>query len=323
MSNSAKQIYILCYPGFQLLDVAGPADVFAQANQELGKEVYTLRYIAEEEKLASASGLPIVCEPLSVCEAPVDYLFVPGANADPLFAASEREAFISWIAEVAPHADTLCSVCSGSLLLAKAGLLEGKRITSHWAALSHLEQMCPASTVLENNLYVNDGQLWTSAGVLAGVDMALALVARDHNHSLALRIAKNLLAFMFREGHQPQLSLPISLQEKASDTSLLKLIKWLQDNLAEPINVEAMADHMATSVRSLHRYCQDSLHLSPAKMFNELRLEQAKTLLGDKDIPIKQIASECGFADSSAFSKAFSQRHQLSPLQYRHRLYGV
>ncbi|MBB6520239.1 GlxA family transcriptional regulator [Pseudoteredinibacter isoporae] len=323
MSNSAKQIYILCYPGFQLLDVAGPADVFAQANEELGRTVYELHYIAEQEKLSSASGLHIVCEPLSTCRAPLDYLFVPGANAEPLFAASERASFIAWLAQHAARANTLCSVCSGSLLLAKAGLLEGKRITSHWAALSHLQQMCPASTVLENNLYVNDGQLWTSAGVLAGVDMALALVARDHNHSLALKIAKNLLAFMFRDGHQPQLSLPISLQEKASDTSLLRLIKWLQDNLAEPINVEKMADYMATSVRSLHRYCQENLQLSPAKLFNELRLEQAKTLLGDKDIPIKQIASECGFADSSAFSKAFSQRHQLSPLQYRHRLYGA
>ncbi|MCV6621722.1 MAG: helix-turn-helix domain-containing protein [Cellvibrionaceae bacterium] len=321
MSNSAKTIYIACYPGFQLLDVAGPADVFAQANEELGYQAYQIRYIAEQSRLSSSSGLAIHCEPLSACQAPIDYLLIPGANAEPLLAASENSNFINWISENAAKATRLCSVCSGSLLLAKAGLLEGKRITSHWAALSHLQNLCPDSTVLENSLYVNDGHLWTSAGVLAGVDMSLALLTQDHDRSLALKVAKNLLAFMFREGHQPQLSMPISLQEKAASSSLLNLIKWLQENLASSISVEQMADYMATSVRSLHRLCQQSFQLSPARLFNELRLEQAKSLLADKAIPIKQIASECGFADSSALSKAFSQRHKISPSQYRHQLY--
>ena len=321
MSNTAKSVSILCYPGFQLLDIAGPADVFTQVNQELKYEAYQLRYIAKEQSLQSSSGLKISCEPLNQHQTTFDYLLVPGANAQHLIAASEQTDFIRWIAINGPQATTLCSVCSGSLLLAKAGLLEGKRITSHWAALSELKNMCPSSTVLENSLYVQDGQLWTSAGVLAGVDMALAIVARDHDYKLALKVAKNLLAFMFREGHQPQLSMPMGLQDKVSQSSLLGLVKWLEGNLSKPITVEQMADHMSTSVRSLHRYCQQSLQLSPAKLFNELRLEQAKVLLGDRGIPIKQIAFECGFANSSAFSKAFSQKNQLSPVQYRHRFY--
>lgn len=320
MSKSAKQLCFLLYPGVQLLDVAGPADVFAQANRESGEYHYHVRYVAQASPILSSAHLPLHCEPLPASMDGIDILLVPGANPRPMKEALDNTDLMNWLGRYANQTQVLCSICSGSLLLAKLGLLDGHRVTSHWAAIETLREMCPDSQVVDNMLYVQDGNLWTSAGVLSGVDMALAMVAKDLGRGIALTVAKNLVAFMLREGHQPQLSAPMNLQQKAADSSLLRLIQWLEGRVEHSVGVEEMAEYMSTSVRSLHRKCMQTLALSPAKLFTELKLEHGKLLLHQGEIPIKQIAFQCGFADSSAFSKAFSQRHKISPLQYRHQV---
>lgn len=323
MSKTAKQTKQLCfvlYDGVQLLDVAGPAEVFAQANFEAGSPVYNIQYLSDRAQVQSSAGLPLSTQVLDQCPDSIDLLLIPGASPEPLRQAQQNPQLQQWLPKAVQQSKELASICSGALILAELGLLDHKRCTSHWLATKILQQRHPLAKVVDNVLYIQDGNVWTSAGVLSGVDMALAIVARDLGYRIALAVAKNLVAFMLREGSQPQFSAPLNLQHRAANSSLLQLIQWLELGLDKAISVEQMAEFMATSVRSLHRRCLETLDLSPAKLFNELRLEQGKLLLHQRELPIKQIAFQCGFSNSSAFSKAFSQRHKISPLQYRHRV---
>lgn len=320
MSKPAKNYCVVVYDGVQLLDIAGPAEVFAQANREVGREVYRLSFHSDQSHQVTSAGLPLVCQSLEQAPDNPDCLIIPGANLAALQMAITNKPLLEWLSAYAQQSASIASVCSGAFILAELGLLNGRKATTHWQGLDQLQQQYPEIIVVNDVLYVQDGPLWSSAGVLAGVDMALAMVAQDLGYGAALAVAKNLVAFMLRQGNQPQFSAPLNLQQKAANSKLLQLVHWLEQNLDQHINVEQMAEYMNTSVRSLHRRCIETLSLSPAKLFTQLRLEQGKLLLHHHELSIKQIALQCGFSDSSAFSKAFNQQHQLSPLKYRHKM---
>lgn len=320
MSYSAKQFCFIVYDGVQLLDLAGPAEVFGQANREAGREVYALSYHSDKEQQLTSAGLPIVCQPLEQAPKSPDCVIIPGAAPHVMDATLKNKPLLDWLEQYIKSSELIASVCSGAFVLAQLGVLDGKQATTHWLGVQQLSEQFPDIQVQDNVLYVQDGTVWSSAGVLAGVDMALAMVAKDLGYSTALAVAKTLVAFMLRQGNQPQHSAPMNLQQRAANNSLLQLIQWLEQQLDKPIGVEQMAEYMSVSVRSLHRKCIDTLGLSPAKLFTQLRLEQGKLLLHQEELSVKQIALQCGFSDSSAFSKAFSQQHQLSPLKYRHQV---
>lgn len=224
-----------------------------------------------------------------------------------------------WLDKALQQSRRIASVCTGAFLIGALGHLNKHKVTTHWAAIGKLQEMFPTAEVETDTLYSNDGKLWTSAGVLSGVDMALAIVAKDHGRALALQIARQLVVYLIRDGGQTQFSAPINIQAKAAQGDLLRLSAWLLNNIDNPISVEQMAAYMATSVRSLHRRCLSVFALSPARLFVELRLEQARTLLNDGDLSIKAIALSCGYASSAAFSKAFRQRYGIAPADYRKR----
>ena len=322
MSQTAKpkRVVFALYEGIQLIDVAGAASVFAGANQAMKRKVYDLEFVcsAPDGIVDSHVGLGLAGKRLPRKVDDIHTLVVPGAEYPGLRNADNDAALMRWLARAASKAERVMSVCSGAIILGRLGLLDGKRVTSHWRALDILQKQNPNASVADDCLYVNDGSLWTSAGALSGVDMTLAIVAQDLSTSVALNIARNLVVHLIREGGQSQFSGPIDLQTKAQHTALPSLVAWLEDRLKDSVTVEAMADYMNTSVRTLHRRCLEVFEMTPAQVLTELRLERSRDLLHQPELGVKIIARECGFSDASSFSKAFSRRYGVTPTRYRH-----
>jgi len=241
MSQTAKpkKIYFALYDGVEILDVAGPAEVFTQANLVSGRVVYEIHYVSHAQNgiTESSSGLGLATKPLPKRLTKFHSLLVPGADALALEKALNDELFMTWLSGAASKAERIASICSGAVLLGRLGLLDGCRVTTHWKALERLQEDNPKAAVERDTLYIQDGDLWTSAGVLSGVDMALAIVAQDLNVTVALKIARNLVIYLVRDGGQSQYSAPIDLQSKASRSERPRLIAWLDEHLKQPKTV--------------------------------------------------------------------------------------
>lgn len=323
MSQTAKPqiVYFALYEGVQLLDVSGPAEVFSEANQQMGRQIYDIRYVSNVPTgiVTSSAGLGLATDGLPKNLKNVHTLMVPGAVLPALEKALDDSVFMAWLGKAAKKADRVASVCSGAFFLGDLGLLEGRQVTTHWLGLELLQQNYPNSKVQRDTLYTQDGNLWTSAGVLSGVDMALAIVTQDLSASVALKIARNLVMYLVRDGGQSQFSGPMDFQTKANRSELLSLVAWLEDRLKNHVTVEHMAEYMATSVRTLHRRCLKVFDLTPAQVLSELRLERSRDLLHQPTLAVKSIAHECGFSNASSYSKAFLRRYGVTPIRYRER----
>ncbi len=319
MSQSAKHIVVPLFPGVELLDVAGPAEVFTVANFEMQREVYRVHFLCLEAKrsVRASSGLVLQGKAWRSMPKDIDTLLVPGAEKRHLYNALADPRLLSAIDRLQRRSTRRTSVCSGAFFLAQLGILDGRRVTTHWDGAGELTEWYPSVTVVQDSLYQQDGDIWTSAGVLSGVDMTLALVRQDLGAEIALRIARRLVVFLVRDGGQPQFSAPMELQSRASGLDLDELVSWLESQLPESVTVADMADHLAVSVRTLHRRCQEAFGMTPAKLFSELRLEHARSRLHAPHVPVKMIAHECGFSSQPALSKAFTQRFGVSPSRYR------
>jgi transcriptional regulator GlxA family with amidase domain len=323
MSGSAipqshrRHVVFLLYDGVQLLDVAGAGEVFAVADDLADSGGYQLTYVAAtEEPLTSSAGLVLTAEPLPGRRRPIDTLVVPGAPEAPLRRVRTHEPTLRWLEDAARGARRVVSVCSGAFLLGAIGLLDGRRATTHWAAVDRLADTLPMTTVEGEALFVQDGHVWTSAGVTTGIDLALALVSRDLGADLALSVARSLVLHVVRPGGQSQYAAPLALQARTDD-DLERLIPWLEARLDQTTSVEAMASAMGMSERNFYRRCLTTYHRSPAKLLAELRLDRARALLRDPDTRVKVIATQTGFADTSSFTKAFTRRYGTSPASYR------
>jgi transcriptional regulator GlxA family with amidase domain len=317
----AKKVCFLLYEGVQLLDVAGPAEVLSQANTEVGRLVYDVLYVGQEVsgKVRSSAGLQLAIDPLPPSSLQIHTLVVPGADEAALRQVRENPVLMSWLDYAATNAQVTASVCSGAFLLGPLGYLDDHRVTTHWMGTRALQTEFPKASVEDDTLYVHDKDLWTSAGVLSGVDMMLAMVSLDLGAEVALKIARALVVFLFRDGGQSQFSAPIDLQSKASRGDIVSLVAWLETRLHEAVTVEEMAAFLNTSIRTLHRRCLNALAMTPAQVLSELRLERSRNFLHELNVPIKTIAYECGFGNAAAYSKAFNQRFGISPKRYRER----
>ncbi len=327
MSQTAKTktVCFAVYEGVQLLDVSGPAEVFSEANREAGHPIYDIRYVsnARDGVVTSSAGLGLATKPLPRNSKNIHTLVVPGARTSSVETALNDDEFMGWLRRATQNATRVTSVCSGAFFLGKLGLLDARRVTTHWAALNQLQQLHPNARVASDILYIEDGNLWTSAGVLSGVDMALALVAQDVSATTALSIARNLVAYLFRDGGQSQFSAPIDLQTKANRSELVSLVAWLEERLTVHTTVDHMAEYMSTSVRTLHRHCKNVFDLTPAQLLSELRLERSRDLLHQPTTTIKSVARDCGFSNASSYSKAFSRRFGVTPIRYRDGFQGA
>ena len=240
-----------------------------------------------------------------------DTVLVVGAEARPTVEGMSDPDAQAWLRRASSLCERMGSVCSGAFLLASAGLLDGRSATTHWEGCDQLRRHFPGIRVESNALYVRDGPVWTSAGVTTGIDMALAMIAHDHDGALAGKTAKRLVVYAHRPGYQSQFSDVLNAQVSANG-AFPDLVDWLQDNIGAPIGVEDMADRAGMSVRSFYRKFSSSMGASPSKFFETLRLEKAKLLL-EAHQPVKVVAGATGFTTEAGFRRTFARRFGVSP----------
>jgi len=318
--NPVRVIDVLAYPAVQLLDVTGPVQVFASANDLIadagGAPPYELRVVAQGSKGVTASaGVTLAAGPLSKPDEPLDTLLVAGGEG--VEAAIENSVLVDWVRERATQAHRVASVCTGAFMLAAAGLLDGRRAATHWKYCAKLAQRFPAVRVESDPIFVCDGSVWTSAGVTAGIDLALALVEEDLGRSMALAVARYLVVFLKRPGGQAQFSATLALQ--AADDKFGPLHDWINKHLASDLLLSVLADQAAMSERSFSRHYAEATGQTPARAIERLRVEAARHLLSETRLPVKRIAQRCGFGSEETMRRSFHRMIDTTPQDYRAR----
>ncbi|MBP6013030.1 MAG: GlxA family transcriptional regulator [Alphaproteobacteria bacterium] len=317
-ASAPRLVAIPIFPGLQSLDAAGPAQVFGSANQSLGREAYRIKFVAAVPgAVMTSAGFALYADSLRTVPAKsVDTLLCPGGEEEPLRAAARDKALMRWINEAAHAAKRACSVCSGAFLLASTGILSGRNAATHWASTAELQKRFPDITVDPESIYVTDGKCWTSAGVTTGIDMALALVEADHGREIAMAVARRLVVYMRRPGHQTQFSAALKAQD-VKDDKLANLASWVEANLTKRLDVETLAARVAMSPRSFHRHMQDELKVSPAKFVESVRLDAARRWLDEAKLDLATVAARAGFSGPDHLIRAFARRFGVTPAAYR------
>lgn len=326
MPEQLRNVHILAFPNVQVLDVCGPLQVFASANLQAQKQglsvPYRMKVIAAQQAVESSAGLGLQTWPLPPSSEHSDTLIVAGGRGVQV-AASDAE-LVSWLYERASAARRVASVCSGAFLLAATGLLDGRRVVTHWHSCEALARRYPALRVDPDPIFINDHGFWTSAGVTAGIDLALALVEEDLGHAMALAVARDLVVFLKRPGGQSQFSATLSMQQAsaADDGRFADLHSWIIENLTRDLGVTALAAQVGMSERSFVRHYRTQTGTTPAKAIEQLRVEAARRLLADTSQPIKRVAARCGFGSEETLRRSFLRALGVTPLAYRQRFSG-
>jgi transcriptional regulator GlxA family with amidase domain len=313
-------IDLLAFPSVQVLDVTGPLQVFASANEAIvdagGELPYTLRVVAlGGERVTSSAGLSFATEPLPPVDAALHTLLIAGGEGAE--AAADDPVLIKWVRTRAQHAQRIASVCTGAFVLAAAGLLDGRRAATHWKYCARLEQRFPAVRVERDAIFVRDGSIWTSAGVTAGIDLALALVEEDLDRASALAIARYLVVFLKRPGGQSQFSAALALQ--AAEDRFGVLHEWISRHLADEISLSILAKQAGMSERSFSRHYVEATGQTPARAVERLRVEAARQLLSETRLPVKRIAQRCGFGSEETMRRSFLRLLTITPQDHRAR----
>jgi transcriptional regulator GlxA family with amidase domain len=317
-----KTIAILVTPGVQLLDVSGPLDVFAEANVQINAEVYQLRVIGSVPgPIRSSSGVRLMPDTAigQRLTDKIDTLLVAGAPNVSEAALNSRVS--DWLREVAPTVRRYGSVCSGAFFLANAGLLNGRRVTTHWAVADRLAQAFPSITVEPDAIHIRDGRLRTAAGVTAGLDLSLTLVEEDLGREVAMRVAAQLVMFFKRPGGQMQFSRK-GEAAPVGRSALQEVQRWIAANPAEDLSVKNLAHRTGLSSRHFARLFQQEVGVAPATWVKDARVATARRLLESGEAVPKQVASQCGFANADTLRKAFVSVVGVTPAEYRKRMIG-
>jgi transcriptional regulator GlxA family with amidase domain len=324
-SAAALDIWILVFPQFLLLDATGPAQVFSSANDEALDAglapPYRIHLAADGGgAVASSSGVSLLTAPLPSGTLTGATVIVAGGRVAALPSAGDAagRATLHWVAQAGAGAARCCSVCTGSFLLARAGLLDGRSAVTHWADVAALRSEHPCVTVLDDALHVRDGRFYTSAGISAGMDLALSLVEEDLGRAAALAVAKRMVLFLKRPGGQRQFSSELLAQSQSHGVSA-QLTAWLRPRLAQQLDVGQMADGCALSARSLYRKLQQEVGLTPAQLLARLRLEVACALLEQPGMMVKQVARQSGHGTEYNLRRAFAAQLGVLPSEYTAR----
>jgi transcriptional regulator GlxA family with amidase domain len=320
---ASRTVLFVGYDGVGLLDLTGPFTVFWSASWFLaqrGEPVYERRVATiSGGPVVTADGITLVAEPLShFDDAPIDTLVVPGALD--LSGAMVDRALVEWLATHAPRARRICSVCTGTFVLAEAGLLNGKRVVTHWQAAESLAAQYPSLKVEPDAFFVRDDPVWSSAGVSAGIDLALALVQEDCGREVAMSVARQLVVYMKRPGGQTQFSELLVNAGSNGSEPFAELHDWLTNHLHdETLSVETLARRACMSARNFARVYKTKTGRTPAKAIELFRLQTARRLLEDTDERIEAIARRTGFGDEDRMRNTFQRHLNVSPRDYRER----
>src|SRR5712672_3074296 len=315
----SKRIAIAVPPYMQPLYVFGPLDVFVEPTRQSGGTAsYDVRLVAIEKEVVIRTGGPSLVADTSIydSDAPYDTLLVAGS---PDFSSAEsytdfQELLRRRVVEVPRYG----SVCTGAFFLGAAGLLDGRNVTTHWQHAAELAARYPAAKVEPDQIYVKDGQLYTSAGVTAGIDLALRLVEDDHGRELALTVARRLVVFLKRPGGQSQFSAHLAAQ-MADEGKIRSLQHWILDHLSLDLSLVSLASRVAMSVRNFTRVFQDETGSTPADFVEMARVDAARRLLEESETPLQRVASRCGFSSPDTMRRAFLRRIGTGPSDYRER----
>lgn len=314
--SETKRVIFITYDGAELLDLAGPATVFNVATLVDRNACYEcITCSAQGGLITHSGGLTLDTRPLAnIRFKRNDTVLVIGGVREALTLALNSNNLISALQRLASKVERYGSVCSGSFLLGAAGLLDGKRTATHWAARRPLQKMYEQATVDEDQLYVQDGQLWTSAGVTTGIDMALAMVEKDHSSLLKSSVAKQLVVYSHRPGSQSQFSQLLSAQARV-EQHFAGLVDWVMGRLDQPPKVEEMADFVGMTQRSFYRKFTRLFEQPPGKFVERLRMDHARHLIEAGEL-CKSVAAKVGFRSEAAFRTAFKDAYGVTPRHY-------
>ncbi|MDA3630877.1 GlxA family transcriptional regulator [Saccharopolyspora sp. WRP15-2] len=318
------RVVLAAFPDVDLLDVTGPAEVFALANRETaGRAGYQVRIAGPVAgEVRTSAGVRLVADVgFADVGDDVDTLLVPGAvdMTDDGPIARVDDDVVAWVRETAPHARRVASVCVGAHVLAAAGLLGGKAATTHWSTAAQLAAEYPDIAVDPDPIFVRSdcGRLWTGAGISACLDLALALVAEDLGEQTALGVARQLVMYLKRQGGQSQFSVPLSRPAARRDIDELRL--WIADHLDEDLSARALAARMCLSERHFARVFKQETGASPATYVEAARVELARRLLETTDAPLEQVAAASGLGSAETLHRAFRRQLATTPAAYRRR----
>jgi transcriptional regulator GlxA family with amidase domain len=320
-ANLPRAIEVLAFPAVQLLDVTGPVQVFASANdlaiEAGGAPPYVLSIVAKgaESVVTASAGFGLATSPLPAGGVPLDTLIIAGGQG--VEAAAADAELVDWLRVRAKSARRVASVCTGAFLLAASGVLDGRRAVTHWSFCADLARRFPAVRVEAEPIFVRDGSVWTSAGVTAGIDLALALVEQDLGRGAALAVARYLVVFLKRPGGQAQFSTALSLQ--AADDKFGALHDWINRHLADDLSLSVLARQAGMSARNFSRRYAEVAGLTPGRAIERLRVEAARRLLTESRLPVKRIAQRCGFGSEETMRRSFLRQLAVSPQDYRAR----
>jgi transcriptional regulator GlxA family with amidase domain len=309
--GSARHVAILVYEGSTVIDIAGPAEVFTRAAGAQPK--YEVVFVAPRGgTVTTSSGLPVQAVPVAECP-PVHTVIVPGAAG--MLGSPFDPALIDTIRQLEGDAERIVALCTGSFLLAEAGLLKGRRATTHWRHVSAFAEQYPDVVVEPDRLYVTDGPVVTAAGISAGIDVALMLLEADHGPGLAARVASEMVVFLRRPGNFSQFSAPTRTDLDSGDP-LRRLMEQVVEHPAKPYTVPSMAATVAVSTRQLTRMFHDELGTTPARYVELVRLEHAQAMLRSGST-VEAAARRTGFGNAENLRRVFVNRLKLTPTDYR------
>ena len=315
-----RKIFFVIFPDYQVIDVAGPMETFGKANDYAGR--YAISLLAKQAGPIDSSGPATLVADKSYLEVTepelrdLDTLIVCGGEGANL--ALTDKHLIDFVTRASQQARRVVSICTGALILAQAGLLDGRRATTHWDSVDLLARNYPEIEVESDPIYVCDGRFWTSAGVTAGIDLCLALIEEDLSAQTALAIARRLVVYMMRPGGQSQFSAQLKFQ-RPKQNRLSSLIEWIELNPAQDLGITALAAHCAMSERHFARCFAEEVGVTPAKFVEHSRLEHARRRLEQTDDTIERIAHDCGFGSTEILRRTFQRHLHLAPSDYRHR----
>ena len=322
----AHRVDLVVYPGFKALEAIGPMSVFDYANVHLRQkglpDGYAVRVVAVQTGLVQSDTLMGLQATHTLAQLETDgtgctVLLVGSRHIEKVLATSSE--LVDWVARVAPQVGRMIALCSGSFFLAAAGVLNDRRAATHWSVAGLLAQRFPRIAVDADAIYVRDGRYWTSAGVTAGIDLALAVVEQDFGHALALEVARDLVMYLKRPGGQSQFS--VSLAAQATQHGGVQAAQeWVLAHLDQPMPLALLASKAAMSERNFRRVFQQELGCSPSTFVENARLERAKQLLENQgNLPLKTVAAHVGLGSEQALRHLFVRRLGITPVVYRER----
>lgn len=312
-----KKMAFVCFPGFQSLDLVGPMEVFSLAAQA-GKQCYQCHLLSEQGGLVtSSSGMAIITEKLLPLEGFDSLIIIGGQHAKNF---SQLQHLTLYIQQQQSKVKRTISICTGVFLLARAGLLDNKKITTHWSCIQELQGLVPSAEVVEDAIYVKSGDVYTSAGVSSGMDLALSIVEEDHGKALSLAVARELVIFYHRPGGQKQFS-DFLLAQSLSNDKIKLACSYIHENLTQDLSVPFLAEKVNMSPRNFSRQFTQQLKLPPGRYIQKSRVDKAKHLLEQGQLSINQVADSVGIKSVAVLARLFKKYLAISPNNYKQRFY--